>query len=398
LEVNIDAILSGLVLILMITSTLSFVFTAAYGPLEAVQEHELENVANTILDRILLTPGSPSDWGSNIAVTQGAMTSFGLAKEGSTTLMDLDPSKVMRLADPALFPIPRSLHIDPIRAATLLGLRSDIRYGFLVTITPALNISATQVSNVSLYKGGDMIPSVLSVGVLSYDLIPAANAEVRALIVLSVLYPEKDQDLSEVYATTISATTDWQGRCVVNATGWLAGLHDDLSKKELKKSYISVMVYAEYHGITSAVVFDFGSTIRGGSIGDYLFVNASQVYVPGQKYKKKGQYTLMFNASQLIVLPDHVIPGYLINVTGRGWDGYKAYRVSTPLIDQVVAAYLIGSIKKDYYSIAFPRPLTPITFGTGAPSAMKTAVLRRVVRIGGLHFLFELKVWREVEP
>jgi len=396
-ELSLDALFSGLVLVVVVATLLSFLYPAAYGPLSLTREHQLEDIAKAALDKILLTPGYPTNWGSDIFFSPSSMTSFGLAREGSGFPFDLDLDKVMRLANSSEFPFPDTLAIDPLRVATLLGLRSEERYGFMITITPALNISAEQLSTFALDRGKE-VPSNFDVQVLNYARRPAAAAKVTVLSVLSVVSAGKGGDLSWVNSTTSTAFTDWRGRCLVNNTQWLTQIKSGLRPGDLKKAHVSIMIFAEYHGITSATVFDFGEMVYGSALASYLFI----------QFEEEGQPSgavHVLNMTEMIVPPYYVLTGYLINetngqsglVVNAGGKSYRVYRVSSPPTDEVAVAYIIAKTTGDYFSIAFMRPPGYICYRTGAPSAMKTAVLDRVVKIGALHFVFELKVWREAE-
>jgi len=397
MEVNIDALFSGLVLVVVVSMLLSFLYPVAYGSLSVTKEQQLENIARIAMDKILLTPGYPADWGSNIAVNVSCMTSFGLAKGGSGAPYELDLDKVMRLANNSEFILPEVLHLDPLQVAHLLGLRTTQRYGFMITITPALNMSATELAHFALAPG-NVVPSILDVRVFNTAKEPAPASKVTVLAILSVVYSGGTGDISQVNATTSSALTDWQGKCIIEITGWLSTLKAQLSGKELKKSHVSVMIFAEYQGIRSTIPFDFGETLYGSALGDLLFVHFPEDQLPNSA-------VFVINATELVIPPYYILTGHLINETNgqsgmivnKGSKRYRVYRVSVPPSDEVVVGYIITKTRGTYLSVAFLRPPGFVQYGTGVPSAMKTSVLQRIVKIGDTHFVFQLTVWREAE-
>jgi hypothetical protein len=242
------------------------------------------------------------------------------------------------------------------------------------------------------------VPSVFDVRVFNTAKEPAPASKVTVLAILSVVCSCETGDISQVNATTSSALTDWQGRCVIDITDWLSTLKAQLSGKELKKSHISIMVFAEYQGIRSAIPFEFGAELHGSVLGDLLFVSFPEDQLPNSA-------VFVINATELVVPPYYVLTGYLINETNgqsgmivnKGSKRYRVYRVSTPPSDEVVVGYIIAKTRGSYLSVAFLRPPGFIQYGTGVPSAMKTAVLQRIVKIGNTHFIFQLTVWREAE-
>jgi len=398
-EVSLDTLFSALVLIVVISSLFAFIYPAAYGPLTVTSEHELETVAKAVLDKILLTPGYPGGWGADILLNLSTMTSFGLAKEGAHSPFELDLDKVMRLANSSEFPFPATLSLSPTTVARLLGLESEERYGFMITITPALNITASLLSTFTLAPGYS-VGSIFDIQVLNYARRPAANAEVTVLSILTVVTSGQDADISMINSSSSSAIADWSGRCTIDITNWLTVIKDELTGKELKKSTISIVVFAENAGIRAARVFDFdlGSRLSGSCLGNYIFICLEEDQPPyGAAH--------VINATEALVLPHYVLTGYLINetngqsglVVNAGAKKYRVYRTSMTLTDEVSVAFIVAKSLGKYFSIPSPRPPDRIQFGTGQPSAMKTSVQTRIVKIGALHYLFELAVWREGE-
>lgn len=111
--------------------------TSAVTPLRTIFEGDrLKMVAEKLLTQILLSTGSPVDWGSNASIKGNELKVFGLATQYESTreAYELDVDKVMRLD--ASHP----LYLSPTNVSELLNL--DKEYGFALEIIPALNIKA----------------------------------------------------------------------------------------------------------------------------------------------------------------------------------------------------------------------------------------------------------------
>jgi hypothetical protein len=103
----------------------------------ALMTEEDYNMSESLIDMILLSPGTPANWGSNSTTP----ILFGLASQASTKTYVLDPEKVIRLDENHTeYP-----YISPGELRSLLGLTSDIN--LIIRITPIFPIEIQSLGN-----------------------------------------------------------------------------------------------------------------------------------------------------------------------------------------------------------------------------------------------------------
>lgn len=129
-----------IVISILLASILMLTITSE--PLRVSSEKEiLKAIAQRILTQVLLDPGNPIDWGSNVSVSDSNLKSFGLAYQRTEVSPKdayvLDADKISRLNRENPF------YISPTKVRDLLGLSTE--YGFTIEILPALDIEVNQV-------------------------------------------------------------------------------------------------------------------------------------------------------------------------------------------------------------------------------------------------------------
>ncbi|MCD6209064.1 MAG: hypothetical protein J7J67_02620, partial [Thermoproteales archaeon] len=122
MHVILEYLAIGVLIILFITISLNMIEDIT-GRLVTVKEEQVYNVAERLMDKILLTPGFPADWGTNIMVSSDDLRDFGLALNRTRAPYIIDPDKVMRLANLSILPNPLLLNYS--RIADLLGISDD---------------------------------------------------------------------------------------------------------------------------------------------------------------------------------------------------------------------------------------------------------------------------------
>ena len=127
---TIEYILAGLVILTLLPlSQMSMAALVTYQQNQMEQETAYPMV-KAILDALLLSPGSPPDWGTS----SQAPTQLGLASGNAIETYVLDISKVSRLKA-----------IPPGDARELMGLGEGCNFN--LTFAPVLNIRLTNTSN-----------------------------------------------------------------------------------------------------------------------------------------------------------------------------------------------------------------------------------------------------------
>ncbi|RLF16927.1 MAG: hypothetical protein DRZ82_10305, partial [Thermoprotei archaeon] len=93
-----DYIFTTIILISMIVLTLGRIYGITDTLNSAISQDELQAKAEEILNKILLSPGDPPDWGTNPDVDPDNLKDFGLALAGGKPY-ELDMAKLLRLFD-----------------------------------------------------------------------------------------------------------------------------------------------------------------------------------------------------------------------------------------------------------------------------------------------------------
>jgi hypothetical protein len=186
-----------IVLILFSSSTMITIFSE---PARSTSEKEqLKVAAQKLAAQVLLDPGDPLDWGSNLKVTVDSLKAFGLAKYGevgdaySRDAYVLDADKVARLSLSRDNP----LYVSPSAVINLLNL--GFEFGFTFEILPALAVNISRTPNPNQYE-----VSVTS----QYAEMPIAGADVTAKI---YYYSNSEISCTEVE----SNITRYDGKCII---------------------------------------------------------------------------------------------------------------------------------------------------------------------------------------
>ena len=93
-----DYIFTTITLVLMITLTLNRLYGITDTLTSTISQDDLQAKAEEVLNKILLSPGDPPDWGTNPEVTDDTLKDFGLALAGGKPY-ELDMNKLRRLFD-----------------------------------------------------------------------------------------------------------------------------------------------------------------------------------------------------------------------------------------------------------------------------------------------------------
>ncbi|MGQ9690049.1 MAG: hypothetical protein ACUVQY_02035, partial [Thermoproteota archaeon] len=137
--VTIDNVFAFLVLLLILVTFMGYIIPSAYLSFTSVKEHQLEEVAQAVMDKILLSPGIPEDWGNILVVSSSdELSSFGLHNAGGEPYV-LDMDKVLRMVNVGEGQLPKSIQIDAWTIVRLLWLEN--KCGLSIRIYPALNIT-----------------------------------------------------------------------------------------------------------------------------------------------------------------------------------------------------------------------------------------------------------------
>jgi hypothetical protein len=407
MDITIDNLFAFLIMFALVVAFVSFVIPSTYLPFTTTEEHQLEDIAGGVMDKLLLTTGYPANWGNDITVPGSALTAFGLRKEGGEPY-ELDVNKILRICNSSTFAVPSALYVDPADTAQLLGLNGSVKYSFSIQISPALDITVESVSYYILKgnsgKNNYQVPSVIKLAVKNSEGRPASNADVSVIyLLMNVRTKAGQEDIAYMNYTCFTKVTDWSGQCTMNFTSFLEAVEAELkqAKSDLAKTSVALTVFAEYYGIrsTSSFPMDEVLTVLTGSIVDnYLIIDFPVDTLPnGARH--------MLNMCALGVPPLYIYLDYLHNETNgqagmvinAGAKKHRVYALGQDIDEDVSFIYLPVKYQGNYYTVVIMRPPPLVAYQSGVPGGMKTSVLRKLVRIGPWHYVFTIAVWRGAE-
>ncbi|MEM2511165.1 MAG: hypothetical protein QXY40_09995, partial [Candidatus Methanomethylicia archaeon] len=375
--------------------------------LQHVQEEQLNPLAERLLDKILLTPGEPLDWG-NIYIynDEEIITGFGLGYirgqsqplGGAIDPYVLDQDKVARMAI-------TDFQLSPSRILKILGLTWDElhpRYGFRLRIVPALNITITPTQHI--LRNGHSIPSVFNISVKSYDGYSAANAKVKVIYLVLQMEKKGNDEIIFLHRNDTVILADWMGKCSnVDFNEFLNSIQDT---KDVE-AYI-LLVYASYYGIRSFnqyYQYSYGDILESSIIGNYLVV----------KFPKEGEGPKgARHIRGLLQIGEDVVAEAKIDDVNNPKTGESKWIINKGNYD--LRIFKVGGIDpwlnldllyvfwaplpgRDRYCLVvvnYPPIVDYSTIGS-VSEGLKISIAHRYCRIGSLTYVAELQVWRMAE-
>jgi len=334
-----------IVIILLSSSTMMGTFSE---PSRSVSEKEqLKVAAQKLMTQLLLDPGDPPDWGSNIAIDESNLKTFGLAQHSETTreAYVLDPDKVLRLDNT------HPLYIPPSSVINLLNLGYE--YGFTLEIFPALNVSIAPQGS-SKYK-----VSVSS----EYGGLPIVDADVTA----RMYYVSNGTIQRSPPSDPLTNQTRANGECTLNF-GSISG--------EMKV----LILVINYHGVRVVKVFPAGSNVtRAYLIGEHLFL--------------KEAYNISRNEAYEIIVEKRA-GGYMIEDVKFSLNKMGDVKFNLTYVEPSTIAVL--AVSEDGTRLIFTSKEVNLTYSSipGVWSFPFAYSIERSVIIGGSAYIMRLYLWR----
>jgi len=199
--------------------------------------------------------------------------------------------------------------------------------------------------------------------------------------------------VDHVYKT---AVVNLDGKARLDFTDFLKAAETEVSN--LQKSFSALIVYADYYGVRSVNSSMLGDSdiLEEETVGDYLIVSLEGSFETPAARHLKNQ-TALANPPYYIYLSTfrNETDGESGMVINSGSKNHRVYRVTSTVDTNVAFMMMPVKYRGRYYVITFSRPPSTVICQTGRASGnIKTSVLRRIVRIGSFHYVFELRVWR----
>jgi hypothetical protein len=242
------------------------------------------------------------------------------------------------------------------------------KYGFQLTIIPALNITIEVSGN------------TLTVGVYSQEKVPLPASEVTVYAIWIENKGGKDVLNNE----TKTAKTDWNGKCTLSFSA-------NLESKGNKEG-ASFIIYVDFYGIRTVYISSLSQTILASISEKYLAIEYLE-----------GTGALHLESDPLLVAFPNIFYGEIINETkgestwviNKGSKSYKVYGLSS--IDPYTN-YIALIVKKgnDKFLVIAPRP-SIVYYATGPIAGVHRVKLTKVVTINDLTYFIEFYLWRMAE-
>lgn len=340
-----EYLFTAILIIAILVASSMMVMTFPKSPSNVSEREQLKEVAQKIMTQLLLSPGEPPEWGSDITLNASGIVMLGLAAYSYTTreAYVLDPDKVLRL-NSLLQNFKPALYIQPQDAIHLLNLGND--YGFKIEFYPALNVTV----DLDNYK-----VKVTS----NYNGLPIVGAN----LVARLYYLEGS---SQIVGTQLkTGITDYAGECILN-----------FSEVSTDKKVLTLVV--EYFGIQITTVVASQNVIDACFLGNYLLLNSGlslsennvlEIYITKDG---EGQFTIKDIA-------------YSIAEMGNGQCQLSYIEPSTKAILAVANDNLICALK------IIPESYASIGGDVFIPFAYS---VERTVSIDNTLWIVRLYVWR----
>jgi len=338
-----------IVAILLASSTMIGTFPE---PSRGISEKEqLKVAAQKLMTQLLLDPGDPPDWGSNVAINESNLKTFGLAKYSETTreAYVLDPDKVLRLNSTHPFYIPPSSVIN------LLNLGYE--YGFTLEIFPALNVS------IAPQGSGKYEVSVSS----EYGGLPIVDASVTA----RMYYVSNGTIKRSPPSAPLTSQTRVNGECTFNFS-------------DISSDMKVLILVINYHGVRVVKVFPAGSNVtRAYLIGEHLFLNEA--------------YNISSNEAYEIIVDKNFTSstsGYMIEDLKFSLNKVEDKKFDLTYVEPSTVAVL--AVSEDGTRLIFTSKEVNLTYSSipGVWSFPFAYSVERSVIIGGSAYIVRLYLWR----
>jgi len=357
-------------------------------PSQIIWEQQLLSIAEYLEKQILLSPGDPPDWGINYTLTVKDLRSFGLAEKSSKPY-SLDADKIFRIVDNET-----PLHIPSSEVIRILNIERKV--GIRIILTPALNITITPLSSVSI--GGIDFAYRFRIHVSTHENIHSANAKVIGFYLLAY---KNTTTLVDYYVhSTQEVYTDWRGEAELNYASQINPLSD-----KNPVGYLLV-VSVDFYGLKAVKIY---RNVKGDVLNARLYSNYLIVSFPMDEKPKSARhmsdYVYEFGVSQgtsysfTILKISNETNGHAGQVINRGAKKYRVYALSYVYPETMFVMFTVKTSGKYYCVTVFPSfenttvllgPLIP-------PSGVSIVNIRRLVYINGASYYVDIQVWRMVE-
>ena len=404
MHVALEYITLGFIAVTLVVSTLWSMQALVQG-VRVVESEQLYTVAERLVDKILLTPGKPVNWGSDLTLEGENITDFGLALAGVREPYLVDPDKVMRLVNYTWFENPA--YLDPRRVAELLRLEEGYsRYGFILEISPLYTLNATPVS----WDSETGIAESFRVKAVNYEGREVANVNVTGLLV--VLYSEEgcgvggSERVNVGYAVLKdSCITGIRGVCSLDYSDELEDVKPLLPRNYNQVAYVLIL-YGNWHGFAATSHYSPGdSALDVYLIGVYVIAEYSVENPPyGAILLKDEALEALPDYSKLVEIqkvtvecvgddPSDWTPA--CRVLNKGAKRYQLYRLE--YVERLASHVILVGCRRGrlFAYVASKYPVETFRYGLlEEVSAANLVTMTRLVHMMGYSYVVRLYLWR----
>jgi len=336
------------------------------------------------------------------------LNGFGLAlyEEDAKSLAEpyvLDRDKVLRLTE-------EGVQLNPLDVARSLGLMEDnhLKYGFCITIKPALNISTSVKSTTGTSYSKELYKTI-HVKVINYENKPLANAKVYGL---AILFYIDGNNVKLKYVSSVS-TTDVLGEADI--TYDYTSVADIISQKPTGTfDYTFLYItYVDFYGLKSYTIDALSNVETPAMVvptEDGITVLHNESEIPRGAVHMRG----VFGISALNIMSEgganpsvyniwvRTKGAESLNIINNGGKEYVYYSLTG--VEQELDAIGIcfewtGNFH--FYVVSLHEIIGKgLSYGTSEEivgSKKVIVIAKRVVRIEGMDYVFEFKMWRMAE-
>lgn len=343
----------------MVSTSISTIFPITLGHLAQTNSLQLQGSARNVLDKLLLTPGDPYNWGVDLSINStdsNGLRDFGLGGSLSfNTLYRLGPSKVERLVNTSTIDNP--YYIPPDRIAQIMGIEKE--FGFSLTLEPVLQISDRIVNK------------TIRIQVTTPETIPVPNVNVTSILIRLNAANEEEFE-------TATSATDWNGTAILDFSGV-----DNFES-------VAYIILSDYYNIrtravggsnvTEAVLIGNNIVVKypeGTDLSEIISSSRSPLYVVGNR-----TYLGDFEGSS-------PASAYQLESSGKT---FVIYPLSNADPDISLATF-ITEINGETKLVAAFRPF-PTTYETGPVAGSTRHTLTRLVEVAGVSMRVKFQIWR----
>ncbi|MEM3886372.1 MAG: hypothetical protein QXO82_04885 [Candidatus Methanomethylicia archaeon] len=381
-----EYVLSAFLLVLLFLSTVTYFIPVSLYRATYIAEGQLQLEAEKVLNQLLLSPGDPPDWGClNISISE--LKAFGLAAINGESY-SLDADKLIRVFDFNLSEFSNIVPINLNDVISILGLKG--KYGLYMKLTPALNLS--------LHKISDYVYRVV---VKTHEDIPVVNAKIKA-VRIAAYFDNNEKTVTYVEDVLDSVYTDYDGSAILNFTEiWMEG-----------GVGFFMVLYVDFHGFSVVSSFIYGNSGYGVIIGNDLYVghidddfNLQEIKTRKGKPNNPGGGAIHLLPAALIVTPKSIestvlFDGKILPITPQGGARpYYKFELEGLDSDAVIVAFVIKNLGQ-YKLVVARRAYNSLEGGVrGFDNSFfaRGVHVRRLVKICGFLYYFDIVLWRIVE-